>query len=106
MLGPAPSASGEPSIWYADVAVPQRKSRGNSIRRSRASIDDDARGQLVEAQLHAVPRYAPAVDPRVTGRRGDARPREGESAGRRCVTGHLQQHARSLAPERVAHAPV
>src|SRR4249919_391172 len=25
MLGPAPSASGDPSIWYADVAAPQRK---------------------------------------------------------------------------------
>jgi hypothetical protein len=25
MLDPAPSANGDPSIWYADVAAPQRK---------------------------------------------------------------------------------
>src|SRR4051812_8929609 len=30
MLGPAPSASGDPSIWYADVAAPQRKDFENS----------------------------------------------------------------------------
>jgi len=29
LLMPAPSASGKPSIWYADVAAPQTKSRGN-----------------------------------------------------------------------------
>src|SRR3954463_5943938 len=29
MLGPAPSASGEPSIWYADVAAPHRNPSGN-----------------------------------------------------------------------------
>src|SRR6266508_3064262 len=28
MLGPAPSASGEPSIWYAEVAAPHRKPSG------------------------------------------------------------------------------
>src|SRR5215831_15138148 len=31
MLGPAPSARGDPSIWYADVAAPQRKEVGNSV---------------------------------------------------------------------------
>ena len=31
MLGPAPSASGEPSIWYAEVAQPHRKSFGKTI---------------------------------------------------------------------------
>src|SRR5688500_9812838 len=31
MLGPPPSASVEPSIWYADVATPQRKSRGKGM---------------------------------------------------------------------------
>src|SRR5690349_1577199 len=29
MLGPAPSARGEPSIWYAEVALPQRNRSGN-----------------------------------------------------------------------------
>src|SRR3546814_15112960 len=29
MLGPAPSASGEPSIWCAAVAAPQRNPSGN-----------------------------------------------------------------------------
>jgi hypothetical protein len=31
MLGPASSASGEPSIWYAEVAAPQRKPGGNAL---------------------------------------------------------------------------
>ena len=31
MLGPAPSASGEPSIWYAEVAQPHRKSFGKML---------------------------------------------------------------------------
>src|SRR5262245_46099782 len=30
MLGPAPSASGDPSIWYAEVAAPQSNCLGNS----------------------------------------------------------------------------
>ena len=29
-LGPAPSARGEPSTWYAEVAAPQRKPSGNA----------------------------------------------------------------------------
>src|SRR5687767_15801992 len=31
MLGPPPSTSVEPSTWYAEVATPQRKSRGKGI---------------------------------------------------------------------------
>src|SRR5512134_2850381 len=31
MLAPAPSARGEPSIWYADVAAPHRKPSGKSV---------------------------------------------------------------------------
>src|SRR6476469_4150047 len=30
MLGPAPSAMGEPSIWWAAVAAPHRKPSGNA----------------------------------------------------------------------------
>ena len=32
MLGPAPSARGEPSTWYADTAAPQRNVSGNGVR--------------------------------------------------------------------------
>jgi hypothetical protein len=31
MLGPAPSASGEPSIWYDAVAQPHKKSRAKVV---------------------------------------------------------------------------
>src|ERR1700719_253733 len=37
MLGPAPSASGEPSIWYAEVALPQRNAPGKTTGAGMAS---------------------------------------------------------------------
>jgi multiple sugar transport system ATP-binding protein len=38
MLSPAPSASGEPSIWYAEVAQPQRKFAGKVMAHSVAVV--------------------------------------------------------------------
>src|SRR3546814_4667702 len=43
MLGPAPSASGEPSIWCAAVAAPQRNPFGNEYSCCcTCAIDNDS----------------------------------------------------------------
>src|SRR5205085_10127086 len=39
MLGPAPSASGDPSIWYEAVAEPHTKPRGKRRTGTRTLLD-------------------------------------------------------------------
>ena len=41
MLAPPPSASGEPSIWYADVAAPQRNRSGNRSPAARRTLREE-----------------------------------------------------------------
>src|SRR5262249_49988796 len=111
MLGPAPSASGEPSTWYADVAVPQTKSRGNSIMRaaqgSWGAVDDDVRGPLVDRKLRPSPLCRLAVDAGVARGRTPARPHEHETAGRHPRSTRDPEHdPPALGSQRIAQRSV
>src|SRR5438132_7487134 len=109
MLGPAPSASGEPSIWYAEVALPQRKSGGNSmtavivIRRDCVLpvLDHQHCREFGDAKLAVLPFHLLPVE-----RRGDrglaARCGEHEAAGGQSRARiHLEDRATAIPPQRV-----
>src|SRR5215216_4361747 len=58
MLGPAPSASGDPSTWYAAVAAPHRKLSGNAYR-SLIGVQCAECGRAARANLAPLPVGAP-----------------------------------------------
>src|SRR5689334_5310490 len=51
MLGPAPSASGEPSTWYAEVALPQRNLSGN-VKAGFKSVSSRSGSDSPQKHLH------------------------------------------------------
>jgi hypothetical protein len=60
MLGAAPSASGEPSIWYAEVEQPHRKFAGKAMAHPVVVI-----GQYLERKRFLRPRHANFIRVRV-----------------------------------------
>src|SRR5882724_8764617 len=83
MLGPAPSASGEPSIWYADVAAPHKKSSGKD-RESVIGGELQASGRRCGSQPARLYRKQPSPA------RG---PREEAGAGGRSSVGPVGNRA-------------
>src|SRR5436309_9547047 len=54
MLGPAPSAKGEPSTWWAEVEAPHRKSAGKRNASLIASLRQQAPAVEVRRRLDSV----------------------------------------------------
>src|SRR5690606_21572883 len=65
MLGPAPSASGEPSTWYADVAAPQRKSFGKEVSLFMSAGNMTGRAARGKRRVLVSSSYAPVRPPAV-----------------------------------------